>query len=182
MIYTNKLSAGGPFPKVALTDLSGRHYTLGKAGEGASWQLVVVYRDRHCPLCTKYLNQLEGYKRQLAEIGIDVVAVSGDSEIQLQDHTSMLTVSYPLLYGLKEGQMKDLGLYISVPRSDQETDHNFAEPGLFVINEQGAVQVVDVANNPFVRPDLESLINGLTWIRNPENDYPIRGAAPYRIL
>ncbi|KEI72544.1 thioredoxin peroxidase [Endozoicomonas elysicola] len=179
MIHTNKLAAGGLFPEIVLTDLRDRHYTLGKPGGGASWQLVVVYRGRHCPLCTKYLNQLEGYKEQLAEIGIDIVAVSGDSETQLQEHMNRLTVSYPLLYGLTEGQMKDLGLYISVPRSDQETDHNFSEPGLFVVNEQGAVQVVDISNNPFVRPELEALMNGLSWIRNPKNNYPIRGAAPY---
>ena len=75
--------------------------------------------------------------------------------------------------------MKELELYISVPRSEQETDHNFAETGLFVINEEDTVQVVDIANNPFVRPDLEALVNGLSWIRNPENNYPIRGTAPY---
>ena len=31
-------------------------------------------------------------------------------------------------------QMQQLGVYISHPRSPQETDHPFAEPGLFVIN------------------------------------------------
>jgi len=54
-------------------------------------------------------------------------------------------------------------------------DHPFPEPGLFVINSQGNVQIVDISNNPFVRPDIETLINGLAWIRNPENNYPIRG-------
>jgi hypothetical protein len=71
--------------------------------------------------------------------------------------------------------MQTLGLYISNPRSDQETDHPFAEPGLFVINSDGDVQVVDLSNNPFVRPDLLTLVNGLKWIRNPDNNYPIRG-------
>ncbi|PSU19712.1 hypothetical protein CTM97_18320 [Photobacterium phosphoreum] len=28
-------------------------------------------------------------------------------------------------------------------------------------------------NNPFVRPELDSLVNGIGWIRNPENNYPI---------
>ena len=63
----------------------------------------------------------------------------------------------------------------SAPRSEQETDHNFAEPGLFVINADGQVQVVDQSNNPFARPDLEVLVSGLEWIRKPENNYPIRG-------
>ena len=55
------------------------------------------------------------------------------------------------------------------------TDHNFAEPGLFVINSDGRLQVVDLSNNPFARPDLEVFVSGLEWIRKPENNYPIRG-------
>ncbi len=34
---------------------------------------------------------------------------------------------------------------------------------------------VDISNNPFVRPELSALVNGLRWIRNPDNNYPIRG-------
>jgi hypothetical protein len=37
------------------------------------------------------------------------------------------------------------------------------------------VQVVDLSNNPFARPDLEVLVSGLEWIRSPDNNYPIRG-------
>lgn len=70
--------------------------------------------------------------------------------------------------------MQKLGLYISDPRSEQETDHAFAESGLFVVNEQGTIQVIDLSNNPFVRPELTVLANGLAWIRNPENNHPVR--------
>ena len=44
-----------------------------------------------------------------------------------------------------------------------------------MINEEGGVQVVDISNNPFVRPELGALVSGLAWIRNPDNNYPIRG-------
>ncbi|KKD60988.1 thioredoxin peroxidase [Grimontia sp. AD028] len=179
MTYTNKLAAGSEFPSITLKDLEGGEHTLGKPREGATWQMVVVYRGRHCPMCTRYLNHLEDYKEKLADISIDIVAASGDSSTQLEEHMTRLEVSFPLAYGLSEAQMKELGLWVSLPRSEQETDHNFAEPGLFVINEQGTVQVVDISNNPFVRPDVETLVNGLAWIRNPDNNYPIRGTAPY---
>ncbi len=68
-----------------------------------------------------------------------------------------------------------MGLYISIPRSEKETDHPFPEPGVFVINEKGQVQIADISNNPFVRPELEALVSGIAWIKNPENNYPIRG-------
>ncbi|MBV7296295.1 peroxiredoxin family protein [Enterovibrio paralichthyis] len=179
MNYTNKLVAGSPFPSVTLQDLEGNAHTLGKPRDGATWQMVLIYRGRHCPKCTQYLNQIEAYQEKLAEIGIDLVAASGDSKAQLEEHMTRLSVTFPLLYGLSEAQMKSLGLYISLPRSEQETDHNFAEPGMFVINEQGTIQAVDLSNNPFIRPDIETLVGGLTWIRNPDNNYPIRGTAPY---
>ena len=75
--------------------------------------------------------------------------------------------------------MKQLGLYISIPRSEKETDHNFAEPGMFIVNQDGNIQVVDISNNPFVRPEIDTLLSGLQWIRNPENNYPIRGTLEY---
>ncbi|UTW45699.1 redoxin family protein [bacterium SCSIO 12696] len=179
MNSNNKLPAGSIFPPLQVKDLNDNNVTLGKPQQGASWQLVLVYRGRHCPLCTKYLNQLESYRDRLLQNGVDVVAVSGDSKAQLQAHLSKLQVSFALCYGLTQEQMQTLGLYISIPRSAEETDHNFAEPGLFVINEEGAIQVIDISNNPFVRPELEALISGLEWIRNPDNNYPIRGTLAY---
>ena len=130
-------------------------------------------------MCTRYLNELETYRQELSDIGVDLAAVSGDSAEQLSAHKAELEVSFPLFYGLNTDQMKSLGLYISDPRSQQETDHPFAEPGLFVVNEQGNIQVVDISNNPFVRPAIKTLVSGLKWIRDPKNNYPIRGTHPY---
>ena len=172
---SSKVSAGSAFPELSASRLDGVTEDLSRPIDGADWKMVVVYRGQHCPLCTRYLNALEGYLPRLKEIGIDVAAVSADSREQLEGHMERLEVSFPLYYGLTLEQMEALGLYISIPRSEQETDHLFAEPGLFVINAQGQVQVVDISNNPFVRPDPEAMVGGLEWIRKPDNNYPIRG-------
>ena len=172
---TEKLHAGANFPSLPATGRDDADVDISKPTGGADWQMVVVYRGRHCPMCTKFLNSLAAFRQRLLDIGIDIAAVSGDSKEQLEDHLTRLDVNFPLFYGLTIEQMKDLGLYISVPRSEQETDHNFPEPGLFVINAEGQIQVVDLSNNPFARPDLEIFVSGLEWIRNPENNYPIRG-------
>ncbi|KZN64706.1 hypothetical protein N473_13015 [Pseudoalteromonas luteoviolacea CPMOR-1] len=173
--YTNKLHAGSTFPTQTVTLKSGKEVALGEPRTGFDWQLIVVYRGKHCPLCTKYLNQLQNYIERLAKIGVDVLAISGDNKEQLVTHASQLNTEFDIAYGMTLEQMKELGLYISDPRSDQETDHPFSEPGLFVVNEQGKIQVIDISNNPFVRPELEALVNGLTWIKDPDNNYPIRG-------
>ena len=173
-----KLQAGDRFPGLEVSgDDSVRD--ISKPLGTCDWMMVVVYRGRHCPMCTRYLNQLEGFVTELAEIGVDVAAVSGDSPEQLARHRDKLDVTFPLFHGLSVAQMKELGLYVSDPRSPQETDHPFSEPGLFVINEHGTLQVIDISNNPFVRPELKTLVSGLRWIRDPENNYPIRGTHPY---
>ncbi len=172
---TEKLHAGADFPSLPVKGQDDSVVDISKPTGDANWQMVVVYRGRHCPMCTKFLNSLAGFRQRLLDIGIDIAAVSADSKKQLEDHLTRLDVNFPLFYDLTLEQMQDLGLYVSIPRSEQETDHNFPEPGLFVINGDGQVQVVDLSNNPFARPDLEIFVSGLEWIRNPENNYPIRG-------
>ena len=170
-----KITAGADCPPVHVYGLDDQQVDATQPRGAADWQLLIVYRGRHCPLCTKYLNLLESFVAPLANINVDIAAVSGDSREQLEQHLEKLEVSFPLYYGLSIEQMQQLGVYISHPRSPQETDHPFAEPGLFVINADGQIQVVDISNNPFVRPELEALVNGLKWIRDPDNNYPIRG-------
>ncbi|MBY6190064.1 peroxiredoxin family protein [Microbulbifer agarilyticus] len=179
MATSTKLRAGDTFPSLEAVKLDGSSVTLGKPQGGATWQAVFVYRGKHCPLCTKYLNELETFKQAFQDADVDILAVSADSKEQLEQHLEKVQVSFPVAYGLTEEQMKALGLYISIPRSEQETDHNFAEPGLFVVNEEGNLHVVDISNNPFVRPELGALTRGLAWIRDPDNHYPIRGTLKY---
>jgi peroxiredoxin len=174
-MHTKKLHAGARFPTLSVTGLDGEQCDIGQPGDGADWRMVVVYRGRHCPLCTKFLNGLPEFRDRLADIGVDIAAVSADSREQLDEHLGRLDVNFPLFHDLALEQMETLGLYISDPRSKEETDHRFAEPGLFVVNTEGRVQVVEISNNPFARPDPEVLVSGLEWIRNPENNYPIRG-------
>ncbi len=168
-----QLNPGKPFPEIEVTNLDGNLENIGKTSKDAEWRAIVVYRGKHCPMCTKYLNKIEEYAQQLKDKGIEVIAVSADSREQLLEHLEKLNISYPVYHGLTLDQMRELGLRISTPRSETETDHRYAEPGLFVINGELNLHIVDISNNPFVRPDLETLASGLQWIK--ENRYPTRG-------
>jgi peroxiredoxin len=172
---SNKLKAGSPFPKIIVPKVGGGELELGTPQSNCDWQMVVVYRGRHCPLCARYLVELKKVKDSFVKLGINVVAVSGDPEAKAVAMADKKGLDFPVGYGLAIEQMKELGLYISAPRSPQETDRPFAEPGLFVVNAEGTVQVADISNAPFARPELDVLLNGLEYIRDPENDYPIRG-------
>ncbi|WP_299654204.1 peroxiredoxin-like family protein [uncultured Tateyamaria sp.] len=167
------LAAGSDFPKFEVAQLGGGTLTLGAPQGGHDWQLVVVYRGLHCPLCKKYLAQLQELESQFNEAGVDVVAVSGDPQDKAQTMAEEKGLSIRLGHGMSVEQMKTLGLYVSDPRSPNETDRPFAEPGLFVVNGEGSIQMVDVSNAPFLRPDLQGVLNGINFVR--ANDYPIRG-------
>lgn len=167
------LAAGSLFPKTDVAALGGGTLTLGAPRGDNDWQLVVVYRGLHCPLCKTYLAELQELEGAFNEQGIDVVAVSGDPEEKAQAMVNEKDLSLAMGYDLSVAQMVDLGLYVSDPRSPKETDRPFAEPGLFMVNAEGAIQMVDVSNAPFLRPSLQSVLNGTKFIRG--NDYPIRG-------
>jgi peroxiredoxin len=172
---SEKIAAGTPFPRIELPTLEGQQLMLAEPADGCRWKLIVIYRGRHCPLCTRYLQLLNGLRRRFYALGIDLVAASADSLEQATEHQSRMNLKFPLVYGLTEMQMAELGLYVSTPRSDKESDHPFAEPGLFVVNADNRVQVVDISNGPFARPELETLLGGLSFIMDPANNYPIRG-------
>jgi hypothetical protein len=64
---------------------------------------------------------------------------------------------------------------VSDPLSDAETSHRFAEPGAFGIRPNGTLMLVDISNGPAARPDLDELLDGMTF--NITNDRPVRGTA-----
>ena len=172
MSVARKLSPGAPMPLINLPTAEGGEVQIG--GEGR-WQMAVVYRGRHCPLCRKYLKTLDSLLEDFGAIGAEVVAVSGDPRERAQEEASEEGWRFPVACELRQDQMRELGLYVSEPRSPQETDRAFPEPGLFVTNPEGKVHIVDISNAPFARPDLQGVLNGLKFIQ--EKNYPIRGTA-----
>jgi len=171
----DKLAAGATFPSITAPSLEGSTLTLGTPQGGHDWQMVVVYRGLHCPMCTDYLAELNTLLPEFHALGVDVVAVSADPQEKATQHMAKINPDFPVGCDLSIADMHRLGLYVSEPRSAQETDRPFAEPGIFVVNADGVVQVTDISNAPFVRPALKTLLGGLRFIRNPENNYPIRG-------
>jgi len=168
----NALASGRPFPITQVDRNGGGQITLGQP-EAGDWQLIFVYRGIHCPICRDYLTALEPKLAEFAGMGIEVVTVSADTAAKAHKLASDLSLTVPVGYGLTIEQMTSLGLYISDPRSPQETDRPFAEPGLFLINPEGNLHMVDISNAPFLRPELGPLPGRIKYVL--DNDYPIRG-------
>ncbi len=162
------------FPDIAVETLNSGSVKVGHPNPGnGDWQLVVIYRGKHCPICKSYLTELNGMLDDFAAIDVDVLAVSADPEDKAKASANDIGYKGAIGYDLSPEQMSKLGVYISDPRSPEETDRPFAEPATFVVRADGKVHIVDVSNAPFSRPALKSLLDGLKFVR--ENDYPVRG-------
>jgi len=165
-----KLQAGGALPEIELPKVGGGMVSLGGSG---SWQVIVVYRGRHCPLCKPYLKKLEELKPGFEGLGASVMAISADGQEKADADVADHGWTFEVGYDLALDDMASLGLYVSEPRSEKETDRPFAEPGFFLVRPDGRTQIVDISNAPFARTDLTSFVGYLKYIQ--ENDYPVRG-------
>ena len=165
-----KLQAGSMLPAIVLPRVGGGELQIGGAG---GWKMLVVYRGKHCPICRTYLKTLGGLLDEFEKAGTDVVVVSADPKEKAEAEAKDEGWRFPVGYDLSQDQMRALGLYISEPRSPQETDRPFPEPALFITNPEGKLQIVDVSNAPFARPELNSILFGLKFVQ--EKHYPIRG-------
>lgn len=172
---SRKLAAGSAFPAITLSMLGGRTRDISRPGDGFDWMLVVVYRGKHCPLCTRYLQQLNDVLPELHALGVDVVAVSADSETRAIAQMAEVSPAFDVAYGLTVTQMQGLGLYISDPRNGTDVEAPFAEPGLFVLNEDRVLQITDISNVPFARPDLTWIAKGIGFRRGPMKAAPVNG-------
>ena len=172
------MSSNKPIPgaQIAQTTIrlatSDATITIGAPKE--RWTMLFVYRGRHCPKCKAFLNKLNAMLADWQAI-LDVVVVSADTKEKALLDLEEFGWDFDLGYGLTEPQMRALGLYISSPLSEAETDSKFAEPGSFAIRPDGTLMLVDISNGPAARPDLEALLGGMKF--NIDNNRPERGTA-----
>jgi peroxiredoxin len=170
---STKLKPGTAMPTMKLAKVGGGTAEIG--GKRDKWQAVVVYRGLHCPLCKRYLTTLNSLVEGFHAINAEVIAVSADPKEKAETEKKELDLGFEVAYDLSRDQMRALGLYISDPRSPQETDRPFAEPGLFLVNPAGQAQVIEISNAPFARPDLNGILNGLKMTQ--ERGFGPRGTA-----
>lgn len=164
---------GGPFPALQFESTTGQSIEIG--GPRERWQLVVVYRGKHCGRCKPYLDKLESLKPQWQAAGFDIVAISADTMEKAQADVAKFGWTFPVCHGLGEATMRELALHVSDPASPEETDRRFAEPGVFCLRPDGTVQIMAISNGPSARPDLAELLDGMTF--TIEHARPPRGMA-----
>lgn len=168
----NTLNPLDKAPELTLPLVGGGDWSLADQTPD-SFTMILVYRGYHCPVCKGYLGKLNSLMDLAAENGLGVVAVSMDGAERAaaaKDEWGLDKVD--VAYGLTEEKAREWGLFISSSIKEAESDI-FAEPGLFWVTAEGTIYLVDVANMPFARPDLEILIPKAGFAS--ANGYPARG-------
>eukprot|EP00891_Asterochloris_glomerata_P009065 jgi/Astpho2/9065/Aster-02724 len=190
---SRKLLPGRPMPHIILSTVQATGVALegGRIEVGAptgKWQLIVIYRGKHCPVSRNYLASIQQLHYELDEMGCEVLAVSADGREKAEGFAESLRataetkdINIRIAYGMTVIQMRIWGLFISKPRNVREADGPFPEPAMFLLNPEGYVHICEYSNSPFSRPDLRILIEGRRGIRYIEEEsYPVRGT--YGIL
>ena len=169
-----KVMPNAPAPALSASLVGGGQFTLSKSAPN-NFSMVVFYRGLHCPVCKVYLGGLEKLLPQYKERGIDVVAVSMDSEAKAaQSKTEWGLPNLKLGFGVDEATARAWGLYMS--KSIREGEPGvFNEPGLFLVRADGNVFLVVTSNMPWGRPNLEELLPKIDFAL--EKKYPARGDA-----
>jgi peroxiredoxin len=168
---TSKPAAGASLPVFDINMVNGDSQTIGQAN--GSWQLIIVYRGKHCGRCKKYLNILESMKSEWEAAGFSITVFSADTLEKVQADIKEFGWTFPIGYGFSETDMKNLGVYVSDPLTPDETDRRFAEPAVFCLRPDATVQIAAISNGPSARPDLAELLDGMIF--TIEHGKPARG-------
>ena len=168
------LVPGRPVPKLEVPLADGGVFDLG-AERPEHFTLVVFYRGLHCPICREILTDLEGRTEALSELGVETVAISGDTEPNAQRTVSEWGLERLRLgYGLDESAARAWGLFVSSAALPDEPER-FFEPALFLVRPDGKLYGSSVNSMPFARASLAELQAALPVII--QTQHPPRGIA-----
>ena len=166
-----------PVPKLSVPTVGGETWDL-KDHLGENFTLIVFYRGLHCPICSRYLGDLDKKLDKFAALGTEVIAISSDDRERAERSREDWNLQRLTLgYGLDLDDARKWGLYISTSKgktsSGLEEPAMFSEPGMFVVRNDGTLYFGSVQTMPFARPSFAEVLGALDFVL--KNDYPARG-------
>lgn len=164
-------------PSLDVTLLGGGHFVLGQTPPGR-FDLLVFYRGLHCPICAKYLSELERLEPQFRERGVRVTALStDDAERAAQMADKVKASGIQVAHDLSLKAAREWGLYISASRGKTslgiEEPALFSEPAIYLVNPDRTLYYAAVQSMPFARPSFQDLLAAIDFAI--DKSYPARG-------
>lgn len=166
-----------PVPGLEVPTVQGGRFILGER-PARLFDMVVFYRGLHCPICSKYLLELERLAPAFQERGVTIIAVSSDGEERAQKMAEKVDASLVRFgFGLPLEIARQWGLYISAGRGATsigiEEPALFSEPGVFLVKPDGTLYYGSTQTMPFARPQFQDLLAAIDFAIS--KDYPARG-------
>lgn len=174
---TYALTPRQPVPALSVPLANGGRFVLGDS-PAPKFDLVVFYRGLHCPICAKYLMELERLVPEFEKRGVQVVAVSSDSAERAQAMAEKIKAEHLRIgHDLGLQAARQWGLYISASRGQTsigiEEPALFSEPGVFIVQPDGSLYYGSTQTMPFARPPFQDLLAAIDFAI--AKDYPARG-------
>ena len=139
-----------------------------------NFTMVLFYRGKHCPVCKKQLEELQSKLKNFTDLGVNVVAISSDTEEKAKaSYEEWDVADVPIGYEYSIEEARKWGMFISEGIKDEPK--HFIEPGLFLIKPDGTLYSASIQSMPFARPGFDELLKGIEFIS--KKDYPARGEA-----
>ena len=166
-----------PAPALEVTTTDGGNWRLADQTP-ENFTLVVMYRGLHCPICSRYLKDLDNKLGDFAALGVEAIALSSDVEERtVQAKADWRLDNLTVGYGLSLNSAREWGLYISAgigtTSSGFEEPALFSEPGLFLVRPDGTIYFGSVQTMPFARPAFAEILGATKFVL--EKGYPARG-------
>lgn len=173
----NHLMPRQDVPELEVATVGGGTWNIADS-QPKNFTMVVFYRGLHCPICARYLKDLENKLDKFTERGVEVVAISSDSQERAEQAKQAWKLEHLTLgYGLDLDKAREWGLYISTSRGKTSTGvlepDLFSEPALYLIRPDGTLYFGTVQTMPFARPNFAEILGALDFVL--ANDYPARG-------
>ena len=164
-------------PELSVPTVSGERWSLSER-RPEHFTMIVFYRGYHCPICAKYLRELDRKIPEFEKRGVDVIAVTSDGRDRAaKAHRAWRLQNVVVGYGLDLDLARRWGLYISegigTTSSGVEEPELFSEPAVYLVRPDGTLYFGAVQTMPFTRPDLDGLLTAID--KAVEKDYPARG-------
>lgn len=184
MTPLNVLIPRQPVPTLDVPLLDGTRFDLAAAlaapavAPAPTFAMLVFYRGLHCPICAKYLLELEKLHGDFVQRGVLPLAISSDNAERAAEMAQKVA-AHKLKFAcdLPLSVARQWGLTISTSRGKTSIGIDepalFSEPGLFLVRPDGTLYWGSTQTMPFARPHFDEILGAIDFV--VKNDYPARG-------
>jgi peroxiredoxin len=177
MSEINPLIPRQPVPSLELSLVGGGTWSLAEQTP-ENFNMVVFYRGLHCPICSRYLGDLNRKAEKFAQKGVSIIVTSTDDAERAAAAKSEWDLdALDIGYGLSLEKSREWGLYVSTSNGKTSSGvvepEMFNEPALYLVRPDGTLYFGTVQTMPFARPSFAEILGAIDKVL--EVNYPARG-------